>query len=347
MTAATSYSRRGNSRSRTMLSTGGSLLLLAAAIVIPLMASPYDNSQLTLVCVWAIAALGLNLITGYLGLISVGHGAIVAIGAYVSTYAAAQWGFPLWLGVLAGAAGGGLIGLVIGLSSIRLRGLYLALTTLALAVGVPPLMARIGPGGPNGTVVAMPSAPDWSGLADDQWVYYCALVGLVLLMLFTRRITTGTFGLLLVSTKQSPISAASMGVPTTRVRLAYFAISSAYAGVAGALFAATSGFVSPESFPLLLSVWLLAAVVVGGLSTIYGAVVGAFYITYVPLLASDWGASAAGLVYGASIVVVMAIAPAGIVGVAYRLLTRRRSKQAPREEASVPRPAANPTGSRA
>src|SRR5690606_1544156 len=143
MTAATSYSRRGNSRSRTMLSTGGSLLLLAAAIVIPLMASPYDNSQLTLACGWATAALGLNLITGSLALSSAGHGATAAIGAYAATAAAAQWGFPLWLGVLAGAAGGGLIGLVIGLSSIRLRGLYLALTTLALAVGVPPLMARI------------------------------------------------------------------------------------------------------------------------------------------------------------------------------------------------------------
>lgn len=345
MKAMTSYSRRGSGRRDTPLKVGGSVLLLGVAITVPLLVSPYDNGQLTLVWVWAIAALGLNLITGYLGLISVGHGAIVAVGAYMSTYVASLWGHPLWLGVLAGAAGGGLVGLVIGLTSIRLRGLYLALTTLALAVGVPPLLARVGPGGPNGTVVRTPAAPEWSGLADDQWVYYCALVVLVLLMLFTRRITTGTFGLLLVSTKQSPISAAGMGVPTIRVRLAYFAISSAYAGVAGALFAAASGFVSPESFPLLLSVWLLAAVVVGGLSTIYGAIVGAFYITYVPLIASDWGASAAGLVYGASIVVVMALAPAGIVGVVYRLLgRRRRGEQEPLEEPSVTR---EPAGSRA
>src|SRR5450631_843285 len=173
---------------RSALNRGQALglaLLLVAACVLPFLVSNYRVFQLTLTLVYAIALLGLNMLTGYNGQISLGHGAFYAIGAYVAAVLMDKFGVPYWLTVPAAGAVCLVAGFLFGLPALRLEGLYLALATFALGVAMPQILKYKGfehwTGGAQGIVIVKPDAPDWSGLTQDQWLYFVVLAFLLVL----------------------------------------------------------------------------------------------------------------------------------------------------------------------
>jgi branched-chain amino acid transport system permease protein len=292
------------------------------ALVIPFLFGPYRVGQFTLVLVYAVAVLGLNLLVGYSGQISLGHGAFFALGAYVSAILVAKEGFPHLLTIPVAAAICFAAGLMLGLPALRLRGLYLALVTLAVAIAVPQLIKRFEglTEGTQGLNVLRPSTPSWVPLADDQFLYFLTLLLALPMFVLASNLVRGRVGRALIAIRENEIAAKTMGVNLATFKAGTFAIGSMYAGVGGALYTFSIGFVAPESFTLTLSFAFLAAIVVGGLATITGAIFGALFIEFVPVYASDVNEALAGVIYGAVLIAFMYALRDGIVGLGKRLL---------------------------
>lgn len=282
--------------------------------VLPSFVSDFKAREYAYVGIYLIALLGLNILTGYTGQISLGHGAFMAIGGYTTAILMVgneQFGGPLsggmkdvWTLPIAGLVAGA-FGLAFGLPALRLSGLYLALATFAIAVAMPSTIKRFEEfsGGGQGiqlfgvpeltgsnAVAADPSAPptfDFLGLTltPNDWMYYLswsiALVAFAAAWLILR----GRTGRAFRAVRDSEIAAVSSGVSLARYKTLAFGISAAFAGVAGGLFALASAFVNPDTFPIALSIYLLVGIVVGGLGALSGLVVGAIFIQYLPLWA--------------------------------------------------------------
>lgn len=276
----------------------------------------YWNFQLSLVMVWAIAALGLNLVSGYLGEVSVGHGAFFAVGTYVLVYLFVDLDAPLFV-VLAGAAVANfLLGAVVGFGIRRLGGLYLAMLTLALGVGTLPVLKRMTEltGGVTGRAVPQPTGPAWLGLAADQFLYLLCFLCLNVTLAVCWLITRGELGRSLLAIRDNEVAARALGIDAASRRLFAFALSAMFAGTAGALYAVVVGYVSPNAFAIFLSINLLVAVVAGGAGTLLGPVIGAFFIQFVPVISGEYDQSISGLVYGLLLIGAMLVMPSGIVG---------------------------------
>ena len=299
----------------------GWVLLAVFAVLVPFLFGEFRVGQFTLVLAYAVAVLGLNLLVGYSGQISLGHGAFFALGAYVGAILITEEGFPHLLTVPIGLLVGGIAGFIFGLPALRVRGLYLALLTLGLAVATPPVIKRFEiTGGSQGINVPQPEPPSWaSGLALDQWIYLVTLAVAAVMFIFIASLVRTRVGRALIAIRDNEIVAKSMGVNLSLYKTSAFAISAAYAGAAGALYVFTVGFVSPESFTLTVSISFLAAVVVGGLATVLGAVLGALFIVLVPEYAADVNDATAGVIYGAVLIAVMYLEPRGAVGLARRI----------------------------
>jgi len=291
------------------------------AVGLPFDSSTVVNGELTLVLVYAVAALGLNLLVGSCGQISLGHGAFFAIGAYTAAVLVARAHVPYLLTVPAAALVTFALGFAFGVPALRLRGLYLALVTLALSVAVPPLVKRFEglTGGVQGMSVPQPAVPGWLPVDPDQFLYLLVLAVAAVLCLLAVNLTRGGLGRTLVAIRDDERAATTMGVDLARVKARVFACSAAYAGVAGALFAFAIGFVAPESFTPLLSFSFLAAIVIGGLGTAGGALLGALFIEFVPQYAGDVNQALTGAIYGATLIAVMYLLPGGATGLLRRL----------------------------
>jgi branched-chain amino acid transport system permease protein len=200
--------------------------------------------------------------------------------------------------------------------ALRLRGPYLALVTLALAIATPPLIKRFEglTGGVQGMSVPQPTVPGWLPVDLDQFLYLLVLSVAVPMFLLAANLTRGGLGRALVSIRDNERAATTMGVDRARVKSRVFAWSAAYAGVGGALFALTLGFVAPESFNLALSFAFLAAIVIGGLGTVGGALFGALFIEFVPQYAERVNQALTGVIYGATLIAVIYLMPGGIAG---------------------------------
>ena len=313
----------GSRRHRALRRLG----LLAAVLVaagIPFNSDPVVNGQLTLVLVYAVAALGLNLLVGYSGQISLGHGAFFAIGAYTAAAMIVHADVPYPLTVPAAALLTFALGFAFGVPALRLRGLYLALVTLALAIATPPLVKRFEglTGGVQGMSVPQPAVPGWLPVDPDQFLYLLVLSVAVPMFALAANLTRGGLGRALAAIRDNERAATTMGVDRARVKSRVFACSAAYAGVAGALFALAIGFVAPESFNLALSFVFLAAIVIGGLGTVGGALFGALFIEFVPQYAERVNQALTGMIYGATLIAVIYLLPGGIAGL-LRSLRRR------------------------
>jgi branched-chain amino acid transport system permease protein len=291
------------------------------AVGTPFVSDPVVNGQLTLVLVYAVAALGLNLLVGYCGQISLGHGAFFAIGAYTAAVLLTRAQAPHLLAVPAAALLTFALGFAFGVPALRLRGLYLALVTLALSVATPPLIKRFDglTGGVQGTSVPQPPVPAWLPVDLDQYLYLLALVVAAPMTLLAANLTRGGLGRTLAAIRDNERAATTMGVRQDRVKTRVFACSAAYAGVAGALFAVTIGFIAPESFTLALSFSFLAAIVIGGLGTVGGALFGALFIQFLPQYAGRVNQALTGVLYGATLIVVMYLLPGGAGALLRRL----------------------------
>ncbi|MBC7482749.1 MAG: branched-chain amino acid ABC transporter permease [Rhizobacter sp.] len=296
----------------------GLALLLVAACVLPFLVSNYRVFQLTLTLVYAIALLGLNMLTGYNGQISLGHGAFYAIGAYVAAVLMDKFGVPYWLTIPAAGLVCLVVGFLFGLPALRLEGVYLALATFALGVAMPQILKYKGfehwTGGVQGIVIVKPEPPEWSGLTQDQWLYFVVLVCAVALFVIGWNILRGRMGRAMVAIRDQPIAATAMGVNTAMVKSLTFGVSAMYTGIAGALGAIVIQFVAPDSFNVFLSITLVVGVVIGGLASIPGAIYGALFIQFIPNVADQISKAAPWAIYGVFLIVFMYVMPGGVAG---------------------------------
>jgi branched-chain amino acid transport system permease protein len=305
---------------RTLLAT-----LIAAACVLPFILPSYLVFQLTMVLVYALALLGLNLLIGFNGQISLGHGAFFALGAYTAAMLMEHTGWPYWATLPAAAVLGGVLGYLFGLPALKLDGVYLALATFALGVVTPQLLKYKGletwTGGSQGLVLQKPDAPFGLPLDADQWLYFFCLGVALALFAVAHNLLRGAMGLNLLAVRDNPIAAEAMGVDNARIKSITFGISALYTSVAGALSAISVQFVAPDSFNVFLSITLLVGAVVGGLSSLSGALFGAVFIQFVPRFAEQVSKAAPWAVYGAILLVLMLVWPAGVAGGIARLRT--------------------------
>lgn len=304
-------------------------LLLAAAVYAPFQLVPFHVFQLTMVLVYAVALLGLNLLVGHAGQISLGHGAFFAIGAYTSAILLDRLEVPHLLTLPVAALVAFLVGFGLGVPAMRLRGLYLALVTLAIAIFLVPLLKRFEEltGGSMGLTLPKPAPPAWSGLAEDQWLYFLALGVTVLAFLVAASLLRSRVGRALHAVRDNEIAAEVMGVRLSSYKTLAFAWSAMFAGVAGCVYTWVIGFVSPDSFTVNLSITLLAGLVVGGLGSLSGPVLGGLFVMFVPSISQDINDAAPGVIFGLLIILVMYVAPQGLAGLAGRLI-----KKIPRKE---------------
>jgi branched-chain amino acid transport system permease protein len=306
------------------------LITLAVAIValaFPFVASGYHIYQGAQVLIFAIALIGLNLLTGFNGQISLGHGAFFAIGGYGAAILMVKFGVPYWAAIPAASVVCFVAGFLFGFPALRFGGLYLALATVALAVATPQILNYTGfdalTGGSMGLTLTKPGAPFGLALSPDQWLYLLCLACCGALYWAARNLVRGRIGRALVAIRDQPIAAETMGINAPLYKTTCFGVSALYAGVAGGLSAIAVGFVSPDSFGLPLSLAFLVGIVVGGLASLGGVLFGALFIEFVPNIADQltvsFGESAKalpGAIYGALLILVMAAMPTGVAGAA-------------------------------
>lgn len=291
---------------------GGGLALVAVPLVNP----SYVNLTVTLVMIWTIVGLGLNLLVGFGGQVSLGHSAFFAIGAY-AVAVGGEAGLAQPLSLVAAAALPFAVGYVVGRPALRLHGLQLGLVTLALAMATPAAIRAFEPLTHGSRGIAVDGGPPgWAPLAHDQWVYYLALAAAALGYVITRRLARGRLGRSFVAVRDAELVAETLGVDVARTKTRLFAASAAYAGVAGGLYALLLEFVGPENFNLTLSISFVTLIVVGGLATVPGAVLGAVFVQYVPTLTSSISPAATGAAYGIVLILFAFFVPFGLVGLA-------------------------------
>jgi branched-chain amino acid transport system permease protein len=314
------------------------LLMVAAVLVLyalaPRLVSDFHSRDLAHAGVFFIAIVGLNLLTGYTGQISLGHGALMAIGGYTTAALVVHehWR-DVWTIPLAGVAAG-VVGFLIGLPALRLSGLYLALATFAFAVAMPSLLRKFSglTGGGQGLRLLEQAPLQVTGLSgtvtvfghtttQNHFLYYLTwaigLVGFLAAWLIVR----GRLGRTFRAVRDSEVAAASVGVGLARTKTLAFALSGVYAGVAGSLLAIQDEIVNPLSFTFLLSILILVGTVVGGLGSLPGMVLGAFFVQYLPDLSTrvSGAQGVPDFVYGAAIILVMILLPTGAGGLLRRL----------------------------
>jgi branched-chain amino acid transport system permease protein len=302
----------------------GTTALIVLVALLPFALSNYHVFELTMVMIYAIAVLGLNILTGYNGQISLGHGGFFAVGAYTTAILMHHYAVPYWATLPPAALICFVLGVLFGLPALRFEGPYLALVTLAMAVATPQVLKYFDnwTGGQQGLNLVKPSPPAALGIDRDRWLYFITLLVLLLAIRVAANLLHGRTGRALVAIRDHPIAAAAMGIDTARYKTLAFGTSTLFTGVAGALSAIVIGFVAPESFTLFLSISFLVGSAIGGIATIGGAIVGGMFIQFVPNLANDISDAAPSALYGVAMLLFMYAMPHGVVGTLGPLLTR-------------------------
>lgn len=303
--------------------------LCAAALILPFVLSDYRVFQFTMALATAIAVLGLNLLVGYTGQLSLGHGAIYALGSYVAAILMHHAGLPYWATIPLAGAASFVFGFLFGWPAVRLVGVHLALATFALALAAPQLLKHPAlakwTGGVGGISLSKPDAPFGIPLSQDRWLYLFTLAIALLLAWLAWNLVRGRHGRAMLAVREHPSAAAAMGVNVPYVKAITFGISSGYTGIAGALAAIATQFVAPDSFGMFVSIFLLVGVVVGGSGTIAGAFVGAAFIQFIPNLADQISKSAPSAIYGVLLIATVFVMPSGLIGLVSSILRRLRS----------------------
>ena len=303
---------------------------------VPLQFGSYRIFQATTIAMWAIVALGLNLLTGYNGQISLGHGAFVALGGYTSAILIFDHGWPFWATIPMAGLLTGAVGFLVGVPALRLTGPYLAIATLALALSTPQILQKYEglTHGSQGINVNSPTPPGfldgdlvhWLNMNETQYLYFLALLVAAIMTIIAWNIVRSRVGRAFVAVRDSEIAAQAMGISVPRFKTMAFAISAFFAGICGGVYVQVIGFVSPRSFDVLQSINYLTTIVVGGLASILGSILGAAVFVLVPevntlldrlhLPAAD---QAPDVLYGVSLILVMIFMPYGFAGFIRRL----------------------------
>jgi branched-chain amino acid transport system permease protein len=329
--------------------TGVGIFLLASAAVylLPRFISDFRAQQFAYVGIYFIALLGLNVLTGFTGQISLGHGAFMAIGGYTTAILISDQGLKLgghvfssdmkdvWTIPLAGLVAG-IAGFLFGFPALRLTGLYLALATFAVAVAMPGLIKyerfEAFTGGGGG--INLFGIPGLTGALEgvtipvidrtitfNEWLYYLSWTVALVMFALAWVLLRGKIGRSFRAVRDSELAAASSGVNLATYKTLAFGISAFYAGVAGSLLAIATTFVNPDTYPITLSIFLLVGVVVGGLGSLWPLVFGAIFIQFLPLWAQEVSKAqgAPAVVYGVILILVMLAMPGGVAGLLRRL----------------------------
>lgn len=337
------------------------ILGLVVAVAVLASVDPFRQGQLATMAYYGIAVGGLTVLTGLNGQLSLGHGALMAIGAYTTALLlpASGSGLPLPVVLLAAVVVTLAVGALVGVAAARLHGPYIAGATLALAVAVPGIATYFsgGLGGEQGLVIATPSPPAWfddavyfltaQDLSPDSYVAYVGWIALVVTYLLLANLSVTRPGRIWRAVRDDDVSAEIAGIDVGRARVTAFVVSAGCAGLAGSILALSVQLAAPSGFTLTLSLALLTAIVLGGLGSLLGALIGAALLTFLPQVLSGAGqglglsdlqsAQLAPFAYGVVLVLVVLLAPAGLVG-QVRALARRRARPAPAP--TTPTPAA-------
>ena len=321
-------------------------VLLALAFLVPLLrpvfpevVSDYRLFLVTTMIIASIAVLGLNLLTGFNGQISLGHSAFYAVGAYTAAILMDKLDMPYWATLPIAAILSFVVGYLFGLPALKLEGHYLALATFALALSVPQILKYKWledlTGGVQGIVLSKPEVPFGLPLTEDQWLYYYCLVVMVFLYWAAANLLNSRSGRAMMAIRDQVLAADTMGIDTSLYKTVTFGISAAYTGIAGALSASAIAFVAPDSFNFFLSIKFLIGLVVGGVGSLAGSVVGGIFYVLVDNSAqalsmfakNDLGLQfdlSAYTVFGILLIILMYLMPMGVVGGVYVLLRRLR-----------------------
>ena len=347
------------------------LIVLAVVffIALPTATSSFTASEWGGALILAIAIMGLNILVGYSGQLSLGHGAFMALGAYTSAVLVHRYKLDFLLTIPIAGLLTGLVGFLFGIPALRLSPLYLALATFALAVVAPSIIKRPAEltGGVQGILIIQPDPPGfassaWSAvtgtaMTGDQWIYYIALFCALILFWVAWNVIRLRPGRAMRAVRDGEVAAAASGVNIAGYKTLAFGLSAFYAGIAGSLLALSTGFVSPDTFPVALSIQLLVGAVVGGLASIPGPLVGAVFAYFLPIESNQWVPSQAwipgaiqntvvkagpAVTYGVVLILIMIFARNGIIGLfeaGYAELRRRLRGSPERETGQI---AANP-----
>ncbi|MEO8143206.1 MAG: branched-chain amino acid ABC transporter permease [Betaproteobacteria bacterium] len=306
--------------------SGVCMLVLAAACV-PLTASDFELFTLTNVLIYAIALLGVNVLVGYNGQISLGHGAYYAIGAYTAAILVAHFAVPHWAAIPVAGAISLIAGFAFGFPLLRLGGMHLAMATFALGAVVPIVVKHSQiehwTGGGQGIALDKPEVPFDLPLSFDQWLYLLTLFVLVLSFAIAANLLHGRIGRAIIAIRDSPIAAEAAGIDAAYYKSAAFGISAMYVGIAGALAAIALQYVAPGLFGVFLSFGFLIGVAVGGFGSLSGAIYGAVFLqlifAFVGSTAQTLHTSNGFLIYGLTLILVIRFIPGGIASVMKRL----------------------------
>lgn len=294
-----------------------------AAAALPLVVPGYFLYILTLGAIWAVAAVGLNLLTGYAGQISIGHAGFMGIGAYASALLTLKQGWSFWMAGPVAALAAGAVGWVLGVPALRLSGPYLAIATLGFGTAVSQILVKWEPitGGYMGLKPPRPAFGPWT-LAGDVPLYYLTVTILVVTTAFAVNLVRSPVGRAFVALRDSEAAAQASGINLARYKTLAFAISALYAGAAGSLYAHVVGFISPFDFNLFVSIFLLSVIVIGGLASVPGSIVGALALT-VGLQVLSSVRDLRQVVYGLALVLMVIFLPGGLWRMAGGLSWRR------------------------
>ena len=301
--------------------------VLAALVAVPWLASDIRLFQLTNVLIYAIALLGLNILVGYNGQISLGHAAFYALGAYIAAALIQFAGVPHWLAVPAAGLVSFAAGLLLGLPILNLNKMHLAMATFALGAVLPGLakqhVLERWTGGSQGLELDAVGVPFGLPLSFDQWLYVFTLGTLVLLLALAANLLRGRIGRAVVAIRDHPIAAEASGIDAARYKLATFGVSALYAGIAGALAAISIRYVAPDLFGTFLSLAFLIGIAVGGIGTLAGAIYGALFLQVIMLAAGQTAQSLHSVplyvIYGIALILTLHLAPNGIAGLIDRV----------------------------
>jgi branched-chain amino acid transport system permease protein len=329
------------------------VLLAVAAVAAPFLVPGYQALNLSYALIFAIAILGLNILTGYSGQISLGHGAFLAVGAYVSAIAQQRTGINFLVSVPIAGVFCGLLGFAFGFPALRLEGIYLALATFALAVAAPAVIKKPEAltGGVKGIILPPVTSPTGL-LTDDQFFYMICMVIAAICFFLAWNILRGRTGRALRAIRDGDLAAVAFGVNLASYKTLAFAISAFLAGIAGALYGIATGFVSADAYPFQLSILLLVGAVIGGLGTLEGALIGGFFSQYLPQVSQQALAginkqianAAPSVTQGVLLLVVMFVARQGVAGLIRGNLHRLRYPVQPGDDSSLPAEPVEQTG---
>lgn len=306
------------------------LIALAIALVLAFTLKNFILFQLTLALIYAIAILGLNLLTGYNGQFSLGHSAFFAIGAYTAAVLMEHLSVPYYWTLPVAGLVCLVFGFLFGLPALRLEGIYLALATFALAVAMPQIL-KFSPlehltGGVQGIVLIKPDPPFGLPISSDQWLFFFTIgVALVMYVCAYQLIKSRT-GRAIIAIRDNHIAAMSMGINISLYKSLTFGVSALYTGVAGALAAIVIAYVAPDSFTLVLAIGLFVGMVVGGAASIVGTLIGGLFLLFVPNIAESFSKGLSGAVYGIILILTIYVMPSGAAGLVRLVLIRLLSR---------------------